>query len=66
MYLYNFFHILYIEENKNNLREFEPQNGKKFKKTQAEFKNVVSYKKKKCIPEIENQNKIRSNFISEV
>ena len=35
------------KKNKNNLREFELQNGKKFKKTQAEFKKVVSYIKKK-------------------
>ena len=33
-------------KNKNNLREFEPQNSKKFKNIQAELKNVVSYKKK--------------------
>ena len=46
VYLYLFFHIFTRRKNKNNLREFEPQNGKKFKKTQAEFKNVVSYKKK--------------------
>ena len=36
-------------KNKNNLREFQPQNNKKFKNIQAELKNVVSYKKKKCI-----------------
>ena len=38
-----------IEEIKNTLREFQAQNGRKFKNTQAEFKKVVSYKKKKCI-----------------
>ena len=37
-----------IEEIKNTLREFQAQNGRKFKNTQAEFKKVVSYKKKKC------------------
>ena len=37
-----------IEEIKNTLREFQAQNSEKFKNTQAEFKKVVSYKKKKC------------------
>ena len=46
MYLQTFFHILHVKKNKNSLREFEPQNGKIFNKTQAEFKNAVSYKKK--------------------
>ena len=36
--------MLHVEKNKNNLREFKPQDDKKFKKTQAEFKIVVSYK----------------------
>ena len=36
-----------IEEIKNTLREFQAENGWKFKNTQAEFKKVVSYKKKK-------------------
>ena len=59
MYLYIVFHINSVfihyfpyftrRKNKNNLREFEPQNSKKFKNIQAEFKNLVSYKKKKCI-----------------
>ena len=35
-----------IDEIKNILREFQAQNGQKFKNTQAEFKKVVSYKKK--------------------
>ena len=35
-----------IEEIKNTLREFQAQNSRKFKNTQAEFKKVVSYKKK--------------------
>ena len=35
-----------IEEIKNTLREFQAQNGQKFKNTQAELKKVVSYKKK--------------------
>ena len=57
MYLYIVFHINSVfihyfpyftrRKNKNNLREFEPQNSKKFKNIQAEFKNLVSYKKKK-------------------
>ena len=34
----HFFVILHIEKIKNNLRDIEPQNGKKFKRTQAEFK----------------------------
>ena len=38
-----------IEEIKNTLREFQAQNGRKFKNTQAEFKKVVSYKKKKSV-----------------
>ena len=37
-----------IEEIKNTLREFQAQNSQKFKNNQAEFKKVVSYKKK-CI-----------------
>ena len=59
MYLYSVFHInsVFLHcfpyfthwKNKNNLREFEPQNSKKFKNIQAELKNVVSYKKEKCI-----------------
>ena len=36
-----------IEEVKNNLREFQAENGRKFKNTQAEFKKAVSYIKKK-------------------
>ena len=40
-------------KNKNNLREFEPQNSKKFKNIQAEFKNLVPYKKKKCTAKID-------------
>ena len=35
-----------IEEIKNTLREFQAENGPKFKNTQAEFKKVVSFKKK--------------------
>ena len=35
-----------IEEIKNTLKEFQAQNDRKFKNTQAEFKKVVSYKKK--------------------
>ena len=35
-----------IEEIKNTLREFQAQNSRKFKNTQAELKKVVSYKKK--------------------
>ena len=38
-----------IEKIKNTLREFQAQNGQKFKNTQAEFKKVVSYKKKKSV-----------------
>ena len=37
-----------IEQIKNTLREFQAENRRKFKNTQAEFKKVVSYKKK-CI-----------------
>ena len=36
-----------IEEIKNTLREFQAENGWKIKNTQADFKKVVSYKKKK-------------------
>ena len=36
-----------IEQIKNTLREFQAENRQKFKNTQAEFKKVVSYKKKK-------------------
>ena len=35
-----------IEKIKNTLREFQAQNSRKFKNTQAELKKVVSYKKK--------------------
>ena len=35
-----------IEEIKNTLREFQAENGWKIKNTQADFKKVVSYKKK--------------------
>ena len=35
-----------IEQIKNTLREFQAENRQKFKNTQAEFKKVVSYKKK--------------------
>ena len=38
-----------LKKIKNNLRDIEPQNGKKIKKTQAEFKKVVSYKKESVI-----------------
>ena len=34
------------EEIKNTLREFQAKNGCKIKNTQADFKKVVSYKKK--------------------
>ena len=36
-----------IEEIKNTLREFQAENGWKIKNTQADFKKVVSYIKKK-------------------
>ena len=35
-----------IEEINNTLREFQAENGPKFKNPQAEFKKVVSYIKK--------------------
>ena len=35
-----------IEQIKNTLREFQAENGQKFKNTKAEFKKAVSYKKK--------------------
>ena len=35
-----------IKEIKNTLREFQAQNGQKFKNAQAELKKVVSYEKK--------------------
>ena len=41
-----------IDEIKNTSREFQAQNGQKFKNTQAEFKKVVSYKKKSVYPKI--------------
>ena len=34
----HFFVILHIEKIKNNSRDIDPQNGKKFDRTQAEFK----------------------------
>ena len=35
-----------IEKMKNNIREFQPENGQKFKNTQAELKkNWLLYKK---------------------
>ena len=37
-----------IEKIKNTFREFQAENGPKFKNTQAEFKKAVSYEKK-CI-----------------
>ena len=39
-----------IKEIKNTLREFQAENGPKFKNTQADFKKVVSYIYKKCTP----------------
>ena len=45
-YLYMIYIFINIEEIKNTLREFQAENGRKFKNTQAEFKKVVSYKKK--------------------
>ena len=32
-----------IEKIKNTLREYQAENGRKFKNTQAEFKKAVSY-----------------------
>ena len=44
------FHIVInIKEIKNTLREFQAENGLKFKNTQAEIKRVVSYKKKSVL-----------------
>ena len=40
------FIFINIEEIKNTLREFQAENSRKFKNTQAEFKKDVSYKKK--------------------
>ena len=37
-----------IEKIKNTLREFQAENGRKFKNTQAELIKAVSYIKKKC------------------
>ena len=37
-----------IEQTKNTLREFQTENRRKFKNTQAELKKAVSYIKKKC------------------
>ena len=39
-----------IEEIKNTLKEFPAKNSRKIKNTQADFKKVVSYKKKKVYP----------------
>ena len=38
MYLHTFLLCLRIKKIKNNLRDIEPQNGKKFKRIQAELK----------------------------
>ena len=38
-----------IEKIKNTLREFQAENSWEIKNTQADFKKLVSYKKKKCI-----------------
>ena len=38
-----------IEQIKNTLREFQAENIRKFKNTQAEFKKTVSYKKKESV-----------------
>ena len=35
---HTFLHFLCVKKIKNSLRDIEPQNGKKFKRTQAEFK----------------------------
>ena len=50
MFIYTFLLFLRIDKIENNLRYIEPQNGKKFKRTQAEFKKDVSYKIKKVYP----------------
>ena len=39
--------FLHVEKIKNNLRDIEPQNGKKFKRTQAELKKGSLIKKNK-------------------
>ena len=38
-----------IEQIKNILREFQAENRRKFKNTQAEFKKAVSYIKKSVV-----------------
>ena len=45
-YFYTIFIFVNIGEIKNTLREFQAENGWKIKNTQADFKKVVSYKKK--------------------
>ena len=45
-YFYTVYMFVNIEEIKNTLREFQAENGWKFKNTQADFKKVVSYMKK--------------------
>ena len=46
MCLYIFLLFFHIEKIKNNLRDIEPQNGKKFRRTQAELKKGCLLKKK--------------------
>ena len=48
VFLYNIYYIILvnIEEIKNTIREFPAENGWKIKNTKADFKKVVSYKKK--------------------
>ena len=45
-YFYKIHIFINVEEIKNILSEFQAENSRKFKNTQAELKKVVPYKKK--------------------
>ena len=50
-YFYTIYIFVNTEEIKNTLREFQAENGWWIKNAQADFKKVVSYKKKSvCRP----------------
>ena len=51
-----------IEEIKNILREFQAENSWKIKNTQADFKKVVSYKKKSVLFWIRNASRMLKAF----
>ena len=52
-----------IKEIKNTLREFQAENGRKIKNTQADFKKVVSYKKKSVVVLINQPRRLKINQI---